>query len=266
MEGLILPMWLVLIGACVGSFTNVVAWRLPRGESVVFPGSHCPRCGHAVRWHDNLPVLGWLLLMGRCRDCGAPISWRYPVVEACSAGLWLSAWLVMEGGGGGLPGAWLPWAGLPLVALLLPLVLIDLDHMWLPEPLCRWGVVGGLLFSLSGGSALLADHLIGAAVALLVLEGLSALAERLLGQPALGLGDAKLAAMGGAWLGLAGVSAAMALAVTSGAVVGGLGRLSGRLQARQAFPFGPFIAIGLWLVWLTGPLWWWEQWLRLLGL
>ena len=62
-------LWLTLLGACVGSFTNVVVWRLPRGESVVFPGSHCPRCGHAMRWHDNLPVLGWLLLMGRCRDC-----------------------------------------------------------------------------------------------------------------------------------------------------------------------------------------------------
>ncbi|MEC8442058.1 MAG: prepilin peptidase, partial [Cyanobacteriota bacterium] len=71
-----LPLWLGLTGACVGSFTNVVAWRLPRDESVVYPGSHCPRCGHAIRWHDNLPVLGWLFLAGRCRDCRTPISWR----------------------------------------------------------------------------------------------------------------------------------------------------------------------------------------------
>ena len=137
MEGLILA-WTGLLGACVGSFTNVVAWRLPRQESVVFPGSHCPKCGHAIRWHDNLPVLGWLLLRGRCRDCDAAISWRYPAVEALSAGLWISALLVWPGAGGGLPDLWLPWAGLPLIALLLPLVLIDLDHLWLPEPLCRW--------------------------------------------------------------------------------------------------------------------------------
>ena len=150
MEGLIL-VWIGLLGACVGSFTNVVAWRFPRQESVVFPGSHCPKCGHAIRWHDNLPVLGWLLLRGRCRDCDAAISWRYPAVEALSAGLWISALLVWPGAGGGLPDLWLPWAGLPPIALLLQLVLIDLDHLWLPEPLCRWGVVRGLLVSTVAG-------------------------------------------------------------------------------------------------------------------
>ena len=264
MEGLIL-LWMALFGACVGSFTNVVVWRLPRQESVVFPGSHCPKCGHAIRWHDNLPMLGWLLLRGRCRDCGAGISWRYPAVEALSAGLWMSAVLVWPGAGGGLPELWLPWAGLPLIALLLPLVLIDLDHLWLPESLCRWGLVLGVLVSSVAGVSVLAAHLIAAVLALLLLEGLSALAERLLGQPALGLGDAKLAALGGAWLGPGGIAAAMAIAITAGAVVGGMARLSGRLGPREPFPFGPFIALGIWLVWLTGPLWWWRSWLMLLG-
>ena len=138
-----------LFGACVGSFTNVVVWRLPRQESVVVPGSHCPHCGHDIRWHDNLPVIGWLLLGGRCRDCGAGISWCYPAVELASALLWLSALSVQAGGG--LLELWRPWAGLVLVALLLPLVLIDIDHLWLPEPLCRWGVVLGLLFSAGAG-------------------------------------------------------------------------------------------------------------------
>ena len=264
MEGVIL-LWMALFGACVGSFTNVVVWRLPRQESVVFPGSHCPKCGHAIRWHDNLPVLGWLLLRGRCRDCDAGISWRYPAVEALSAGLWMSALLVWPGAGGGLPELWLPWAGLPLIALLLPLVLIDLDHLWLPESLCRWGLVLGVLVSSVAGVSVLAAHLIAAVLALLLLEGLSALAERLLGQPALGLGDAKLAALGGAWLGPGGIAAAMAIAITAGAVVGGMARLSGRLGPREPFPFGPFIALGIWLVWLTGPLWWWRSWLMLLG-
>ena len=77
MQGLVLA----LFGACVGSFTNVVAWRLPRQESVVVPGSHCPRCGHAVRWHDNLPIFGWLLLLGRCRDCRSPISSATPLLR-----------------------------------------------------------------------------------------------------------------------------------------------------------------------------------------
>ena len=210
MQGLVLA----LFGACVGSFTNVVAWRLPRQESVVVPGSHCPRCGHAVRWHDNLPIFGWLLLLGRCRDCRSPISVRYPVVETLSAGLWLSAAYVQPSGGGGMPLAVLPWAGLPLIARLLPLVLIDFDHMWLPEPLCRWGVLVGLSISTTAGLAVFVDHLIATVLALLALELLSALAERLVGKPALGLGDAKLAAMGGAWLGLWGIALAIGLAVS----------------------------------------------------
>ena len=167
-------LFVALFGACVGSFTNVVVWRLPRQESVVVPGSHCPRCGHAIRWHDNLPVIGWLLLRGRCRDCGAGISWRYPAVELASALLWLSALSVQAGGG--LSEPWRPWAGLVLVALLLPLVLIDIDHLWLPEPLCRWGVVLGLLFSAGAGWTVLGDHLVAAALALVLLEGLSGMA------------------------------------------------------------------------------------------
>ena len=94
---------------------------------------------------------------------------------------------------------------------------------------------------------------------------LSALDERLLGQPALGLGDAKLAVLVGVWLGLEGIAAAMALAVVSGALVGSTARLSGRLGPREPFPFGPFIALGIWLVWLTGLQWWWSTWLMLLG-
>ena len=265
MTGLII-LWTAVLGACVGSFTNVVVWRLPRRESVVHPGSHCPRCGHAIRWHDNIPVFGWLLLGGRCRDCQSTISWRYPAIEALSSLLWCSALLVVvPNGGGNLPSEWLPWAGFPLIGLLLPLTLIDLDHLWLPEPLCRWGLVTGLLISSAGGVTLLSHHLIAAIAGLLALEGISALGEKALGQPALGLGDAKLAALGGAWLGGAGLTMALGLAVLSGALVGSLGRLSGRLGPRQPFAFGPFIALGIWLVWLHGPLWWWQRWMDLTG-
>ena len=264
MSGLVVA-WVACLGACIGSFTNVVVWRLPRGESVVHPGSHCPRCGHGIRWHDNIPVVSWLVLAGRCRDCGGTVSWRYPAVEALTCLLWLSALLGGPAGAGGVPASWLPWAGFPLIGLLVPLTLIDLDHLWLPEPLCRWGLVLGLLISCSGGLSLLSQHLIAAVLGLLVLEAISAIGERILGQPALGLGDAKLAALGGAWLGSAGLGVALGLAVLSGAVVGSAGRLSGRLGPRQPFAFGPFIAIGIWLVWLQGPSWWWDQWLRLTG-
>ena len=141
-----------VLGACLGSFLTVVAWRLPRQESVVFPGSHCPRCGTALRWYENLPLLSWLLQRGRCRHCGTSISVRYPAVELLCAGLFVAAAAGQPSGLG--PTAeplLLLLAGWLLVGLLLPLILIDLDHLWLPEPLCRWGVVLGLVVTAVAG-------------------------------------------------------------------------------------------------------------------
>ena len=264
---------LALFGACIGSFTNGVVWRLPRQESPIWPGSHCPSCGHAVRWHDNVPVLGWLRLRGRCRDCSAAISARYPIVETFSGCLWVSALMAAQRSSDNSMVLITLLMGLVLVSLLLPLVLIDLDHLWLPEPICRAGVICGVLatalLAWGGGSdnpkAVLLNHLIASATGLLVMESLSALAERILGQPALGLGDAKLAAVAGAWRGLGGLGISMALAVFSGAAVGTVGRWTGRLGPRQPFPFGPFIAFGIWMTWLMGASWWWQRWLALMG-
>ena len=233
---------IALLGACIGSFLNVVAWRLPRQESVVRPRSHCPHCGTQLRWHDNVPVLSWLLLRGRCAHCGAPISLRYPAVEL-------------------------------LVVLLVPLLLIDLDHLWLPEPLCRWGVVLGLVITAAAGfsqgddpgRSLLFWHLLAASAGLLAFEATSAAAQRLLGKPALGLGDAKLAALLGAWLGLTGLGLTVLLAVFSGALVGVIGLASGRLQRGQPFPFGPFLAAGGLAVWCLGNAFWLQQLGGLLG-
>ncbi len=258
-----------LLGACVGSFLNVVAWRLPRQESLLQPGSHCPRCGQPVRWFDNVPVLAWLWLRARCRDCHSPIALRYPLVELLCAGLWVAMLRAAPAGLGPGPATWLliP-AGWLLASWLLPLVLIDLDRLWLPEPLCRYGLVLGLgSTALIGfqqgeviGRALLFQHLLAAAMGLLGFEATSLVAGRLLGRPALGLGDAKLAALLGAWLGLAGLGAMVLLAVFAGAVLGSLGRLSGRLGPHQPFPFGPFLAAAGLVVWCTGP----SPWLGLL--
>ena len=269
-----LPLLVAVIGACVGSFLNVVAWRLPREESIVLPPSHCPKCGSRLRWFENLPVLGWLLLRGRCGHCGVPIAIRYPLMELFTAGLWVAALqAALAGAPAGLgpePSGWLlAIGGWLLLSWLLPLTLIDLDRMWLPEPLCRNGLVLGLLvsgaigFSQSAavGKAVLFHHLVAAGVGLVGFESVSALAQRLIGKPALGLGDAKLAALLGAWLGLTGLGLSVVLAVFGGAVVGGLARLTGRLGRHEPFPFGPFLAAGGALVWLAGH----GPWLSLLG-
>jgi leader peptidase (prepilin peptidase)/N-methyltransferase len=116
-------------GLAIGSFLNVVAWRLPRGESLVAPGSHCPGCAAPVRPSDNVPVVSWLLLRGRCRDCGTGIGARYPLVEAATAALWVAVVAVAWGDPARIV------LGLALVTLMVPVVLIDLDHRLIPNRL-----------------------------------------------------------------------------------------------------------------------------------
>jgi leader peptidase (prepilin peptidase)/N-methyltransferase len=262
-----------VLGACVGSFLNVVAWRLPREESVVHPRSHCPHCGTQLRWFENVPLVSWMLLKARCRHCGSAISGRYPAVELLTAGLFVATALGSPSALAAPPAWLLLLAGWLLVALLMPLTLIDLDHLWLPEPLCRWGVVLGLAITAiagfsqgeSSGRSLLLQHLLAACGGLLAMEGVSGLAQKVMGKPALGLGDAKLTALLGAWLGLSGVGLAVLLAVLAGAVFGALGLLSGRLKRGQPFPFGPFLAGGGLAVWIAGNSFWLQQLERWLG-
>ena len=267
----VVPVVVVLLGACVGSFLNLVAWRLPREESIVLPTSHCPRCGNRLRWFENVPLLSWLLLRARCAHCSAPISSRYPLVELLTAGLWVAALLAQSSAMGPNPQPWLlAAAGWLLLSWLLPLVLIDLDHLLLPEPLCRIGLLLGLVVtavigfqqSSDTGRELLFHHLVAAGIGLVGFESVSALAQKALGRPALGLGDAKLAALLGAWLGLTGLGLTVILAVFGGAVLGSIGRLSGLLGKHQPFPFGPFLAAGGAAVWLLGN----DLWLAVLGL
>ncbi len=256
-----------VLGACVGSFLNVVAWRLPREESVVHPRSHCPHCGSQLCWFENVPLLSWMVQRARCGHCGSAISARYPAVELLTAGLFVATALGSPSALASPPNWMLLLAGWLLIALLMPLTLIDLDHLWLPEPLCRWGVLVGLAITAiagfsqgeSSGRSLLLEHLLAACGGLLAMEGLSGLAQKLMGKPALGLGDAKLTALLGAWLGLSGVGLAVLLAVLAGALFGGLGLLSGRLQRGQPFPFGPFLAGGGLAVWIGGNSFWLQQ-------
>jgi len=245
-----------------------VVWRLPREESLLWPSSHCSRCGTTLAWFDNIPVLAWAWLRGRCRFCRAPIHLHYPANEALCAGLWVLVWIARPDAMGSSPAKpLLLVAGWLLVSLLLLLALIDLDQLWIPEPLCRWGVVAGwLMTALLGfqqssaiGRSLLLAHGLGAAMGLLGFELLILLGTRLLGKPAMGSGDAKVGALLGAWLGPMGLALAAALAVLLAALVGSLGFLTRLLSREQPIPFVPFLAAGGALIWFTGS----PPWLRL---
>jgi leader peptidase (prepilin peptidase)/N-methyltransferase len=133
------------LGLCVGSFLNVVVWRLPRGESLNHPGSHCPKCGHAIRAWENIPLLSWLFLRGRCSQCGLPISMRYPLVEAANGALWLVLWLRLWSSGLPLTHA-LAWFF--LASALLAIALIDIDHFLIPDKINALGGIVAIVLTL----------------------------------------------------------------------------------------------------------------------
>jgi len=206
-----LPAWFwmgvgICFGLAFGSFLNVVIHRLPRGESLAFPGSHCPSCGAPIRAFDNLPVLGWLLLRGKARCCKAPISGRYPLVELLGGllgGALIQVSLLT------LPidtplwqGALLFAAELALGLGLIAAAFIDLSHMYLPDGITLGGAALGVLTVPLRPGATWQESLIGAAVGFLIIWLPFDLLHRLLrGQPGMGLGDAKLVMLAGAWFG-----------------------------------------------------------------
>jgi leader peptidase (prepilin peptidase) / N-methyltransferase len=222
-----------IFGAILGSFLNVVAYRLPRGESLAHPPSRCPSCGAPVKPYDNIPVLSWLLLRGRCRNCGARISPRYPLVEAGTA--LLCALVVIAKGAD--EDAWL---GLAFVLLLVPITLIDLDHRLIPNKLTLPGAVIAIAIVLLTDSDSLVEHLIAAAAA-----GGFLLVAALVYPAGMGMGDVKLAAVMGLFLGRA-VAPAMFAALIAGTLIGALiiARVGAKEGRKTAIPFGPYLAFG----------------------
>lgn len=231
-----------LFGAVVGSFLNVVAYRLPRSESLVKPRSRCPGCGAAIKPYDNLPVIGWLLLRGRCRACRAPISSRYPAVEAMTAVLAVGVILAKHSAADIV-------LGLVLVGVLVPVALIDLDHRVIPNKITLPSAAAALAIGLALHPSGVPEQLIAGAAA-----GGFLLAFVLAYPRGMGMGDVKLAAVLGLFLGRE-VAVALMAAVVAGTVLGAL------IMARQgvsdgrktAVPFGPFLAFGGVVALLAGP-------------
>ncbi len=239
---------LAMLGACLGSFINVVIHRLPLGLSLVRPRSRCPICGRPIRATENIPLVSYLLLRGRCRGCAARIPWRYPAVEALGAGLTLAAVATAASPLDGL-------ARTILVLALLAIVFIDLDHRIIPDAITLPGAVVGLLWSIVGPVPVrdaLLGVLAGGGGLLLVAWGY----QRATGREGLGLGDVKLMAMVGAFLGWSGALSTVLIGSLAGTLVG-LGLiLSGRGNRLTALPFGTFLAPAAWLVLFLGSHLW----------
>jgi leader peptidase (prepilin peptidase) / N-methyltransferase len=220
-------------GLIVGSFLNVVAHRLPRGESLVKPRSRCPHCGTQLRPIDNVPVISWLALRGRCHHCGAPISARYPAVELITAALYVAVVASQDDAARIV-------LGLLLVTALIPITLIDLDHRIIPNKITGPAAVAALIAI----AALDTDFLLEAVIGGLAGGGFFFIAAVLYPR-GMGMGDVKLAGVLGVYLGRA-VAPAILIALIAGVMVGAaiIARKGAKEGRKTAVPFGPFLALG----------------------
>lgn len=258
-----------LFSLMIGSFLNVVIHRLPimlerewqaeylsyfkpetqlqqeERYNLMVPRSACPHCGHAITAMENIPLLSWLWLKGRCRECQAPISARYPLVELLTALLSLVVAATF-------PPGWALLAALLLTWVLVALTFIDLDKMLLPDQLTLPLLWGGLLFNLAGGFVPLADAVIGAMAGYLVLWSLYWAFKLLTGKEGMGYGDFKLLAALGAWLGWQALPIVLLLSSLVGAIIGISLILLRNHHQGKPIPFGPYLAIAGWIALLWG--------------
>lgn len=229
------------IGLALGSFLNVCILRLPHDQSLISPPSTCPKCHRRIGWRDNIPVLSWLLLRGRCRACGAPISIQYPLVEAVVGAVWLGAVLAYGPSLRGLAAALFG-------TLLLGIALTDARHYLIPDEFSLGGLVMGLLVALGGGAAGFLDAVIGAAVGFGLLYGVAVAGSWLFKEEAMGGGDIKMMAMVGAFVGWEGVI----LTLFGGALLGLLIFVPFTLRKKRLVPFGVFLALAAALTFVLG--------------
>jgi leader peptidase (prepilin peptidase) / N-methyltransferase len=245
-----------LFGAIIGSFLNVCIHRLPRDTSIVWPASACPTCGRALSWFENIPIVSYAFLLGRCRSCRAPISMRYPIVEALTAAMFaLAFWYYGPGP--------LLISRLIFGCALIVLFAIDLEHHLLPNVITLTGIIVGFLLSFTteqpGWRSSLIGIVAGGGVLFLIAEGY----YRVRHEEGLGMGDVKMLAMMGAFLGWPLAILSLMIASVAGTIVGLALIVTGRGTMKYALPFGTFLAIGAAVSAAAGQAilsWYFRQW------
>lgn len=243
----------LLVGLAFGSFLNVCIVRLPHDGSLLRPPSSCPHCRARIAWRDNIPVVSWLLLRGRCRHCGGPISAQYPLIELLVGVLWAGAAF-----------AWGPTlhalAGAVFGTILLGIAVTDARHMLIPDEFTWGGLVLGLAFALGGGGPALVEALLGAAAGFALLYAIAVIGEWVFKEEAMGGGDIKMMAMVGAFVGWPGVL----LTVFLGALLGTLIFVPLTLRKKRLVPFGVFLAVGAAAAFVAGDaiVTWYSEFLR----
>jgi leader peptidase (prepilin peptidase)/N-methyltransferase len=241
-------MWFGVLGLCLGSFLNVVIWRLPRGISIILPTSACPACGAKIHWYDNIPIISYVVLRGRCRKCEVRISLRYPLIEALTGVVTV---LVFWRFGISIQGA----IRLLLVLLMIAVATIDAEHMIIPDEISLGGAAVGLGLSFIRGGVEPLEALIGASAGAASLWLVRWVHMKIAKIEGMGLGDVKLAGTIGAFLGWYALPMVLLASTTSGLFVGGIFLAIKGKGARTPLPFGTFLAIGA-IVYVFAEQWW----------
>ncbi len=254
-----LSIWIFGIGACVGSFLNVVIWRMPRGKSIVSPPSHCPQCQHKLAWFENIPVISWCFLRGKCRSCKLPISVKYPLGELLTAFLYLLIWgkVILNN-----EPLFFAFNYLSVTFFLIAVFFIDRSHRIIPNKLTYTMMIFGLIFStifpqvtyLTYASTPFYGFLCslgGLLVGGLFFGVLAVLGELIFKKEALGWGDVKFLAAVGATLGLPGIFFTVFFGSMFGSLYGMLLIIFKRGTMKTFIPFGVFLVIGT-LIWILG--------------
>jgi leader peptidase (prepilin peptidase)/N-methyltransferase len=228
--------YVTLLGLMLGSFMNVCIYRLPRGLSPVRPRSGCPNCGHMLAWYENVPVVSYLVLRGRCRKCRVAISPMYPIIEAITGAVFLAAYL------------WYGPSALLIVRLafawaMIALFVIDYQHQILPNVITIPGIVIGILSNILAGPGWIAS-IIGAAVGAGSLYAIAEIYYRVRHEEGLGMGDVKMLGMIGAFLGWKLVLLTLVISSFLGSIVGVFVLVSRKESLKYAMPFGTFLAVG----------------------
>ena len=247
----------IFIGVIFGSFINVVIYRLPNNQSILRPRSFCPKCKNNIPWHENIPILSWIKLKGRCSKCRKSISIKYPLIELFTGLLFFLSFYAISNNINfenfilTLLSNWI------LTLILLPIAIIDYNFLWIPNSIIKIGIIFG--FAISIFSAFLKnqeilinvfENLISGFLGFLIIVLIMKFGELIFKKPAMGLGDAKLAGMIGLWLGFPGVI----VSIWSSFLIAGLFIIFGlafkKIKRSQLIPFGPFLSISGFIIWI----------------
>ncbi len=237
---------LLVVAPFIGSFLGLLIERLPAGENVVLGRSRCRRCDAALGPLDLVPLLSWVFNGGRCRHCQAALGWFHPGIEL--AALVVALWSIL------LAPGWLAWASAGLGWTLLALAVIDQRHMFLPDVLSLPLIPAGLVVAALTPAGGLVHHMVGVVAAAVSLGAIAWAYQRVRGREGLGLGDVKLFAAAGAWVGWQGLASVLLIGAAAGLAAACIAAPAKGLPGpREPVAFGPYLALGLWVTWLYGP-------------